>query len=119
MQALGGTQHVTYICHDYYYKDLSHLPVEERAKTNFDHPDALETSLLVQQLGRHMCLLFRLLVQPILRTCMRQKLKTFSVIRVNTIPTSSTFVFNNFMILVTTLKRNRIGLVLHVHVLRI
>lgn len=52
VEALGGTQHVTYICHDYYYKDLSHLAMEERAKTNFDHPDALETSLLVQQLGR-------------------------------------------------------------------
>lgn len=75
VQALGGTQHVTYICHDYYYKDLSHLPVEERAKTNFDHPDALETSLLVQQLGRHIFIfvLFWLLVQPILRTYMRQR----------------------------------------------
>ena len=26
--------------------------MEERARTNFDHPDALETSLLVQQLGK-------------------------------------------------------------------
>eukprot|EP00903_Cladosiphon_okamuranus_P019228 g17682.t1 len=51
VEALGGSQHVTYICHDYYYKDLSHLAVEERAKTNFDHPNALETSLLVQQLA--------------------------------------------------------------------
>jgi len=51
LEALGGTQNVTYICHDYYYRDLSHLPVGERAKTNFDHPDALETSLLVEQLG--------------------------------------------------------------------
>lgn len=51
LEALGGAQNVTYICHDYYYRDLSHLPVEERARVNFDHPDALETSLLVEQLG--------------------------------------------------------------------
>ncbi|CAN0552631.1 unnamed protein product, partial [Ectocarpus sp. 8 AP-2014] len=52
VEALGGAQRVTYICHDYYYRDLSHLPIEQRAKTNFDHPDALETSLLVKQLGK-------------------------------------------------------------------
>lgn len=34
------------ICQDYYYKDLAHLPVEERAKVNFDHPDSIEFSLL-------------------------------------------------------------------------
>lgn len=46
-----GMDKVTYICHDYYYRDLSHLPLEERAATNFDHPDSLETSLLVEQLA--------------------------------------------------------------------
>lgn len=45
-----GASNVTYVCHDYYYRDLSHLPMEERVKTNFDHPDSLETSLLVEQL---------------------------------------------------------------------
>lgn len=39
-----------YLTHDHYYKDLSHLPPEERAKTNFDHPDSLETDLLVQHI---------------------------------------------------------------------
>lgn len=38
------------ICQDYYYKDLSHLPIEERAKVNFDHPDSIEFSLLREQL---------------------------------------------------------------------
>ncbi len=38
------------ICQDYYYKDLSHLPIEERAKINFDHPDSIEFSLLREQL---------------------------------------------------------------------
>ena len=43
-------QSVTVIKHDAYYRDLSDLPPEERAAKNFDHPDALETSLLVQHL---------------------------------------------------------------------
>lgn len=33
---------------DSYYKDSSHLPFEERAKQNFDHPDAIDSDLLVQ-----------------------------------------------------------------------
>lgn len=37
--------------HDAYYRDLSHLRAEERIRVNFDHPDALETSLLVEQLA--------------------------------------------------------------------
>ncbi len=41
---------VTVIKHDAYYRDLSDLTPEERAARNFDHPDALETSLLVQHL---------------------------------------------------------------------
>ena len=31
---------------DSYYKDSSHVPVEERQNINFDHPDAFEWSLL-------------------------------------------------------------------------
>ena len=42
---------VALVEHDAYYRDLSHLSDEERAKVNFDHPDALETSLLVEQLA--------------------------------------------------------------------
>ena len=38
-QRLGGADNVTYLVHDSYYKDISHLELEERAKTNFDHPD--------------------------------------------------------------------------------
>ena len=39
---------VIFIQHDHYYKDLSHLPLEDRHRLNFDHPDALDTELLVQ-----------------------------------------------------------------------
>jgi len=45
-----GTEHIAYIPHDAYYRDLSHLPYEERQKVNFDHPDSLETELMVEHL---------------------------------------------------------------------
>jgi uridine kinase len=45
-----GAEHVAYIPHDAYYRELGHLPPEERARINFDHPDSLETSLLVEHL---------------------------------------------------------------------
>lgn len=35
---------------DSYYKDLSHIPPEERSKINFDEPAAIEWPLLVKQL---------------------------------------------------------------------
>lgn len=41
---------VTVIPQDSYYKDSSHLPLEERQKINFDHPDAIEWKLLVEHL---------------------------------------------------------------------
>jgi uridine kinase len=45
-----GTDDVTVIHHDSYYADNAHLPFEERAVINYDHPDALETELLVEHL---------------------------------------------------------------------
>ena len=41
---------VTVVHFDAYYRDLSHLPATARADLNFDHPDALESELLVQHL---------------------------------------------------------------------
>ncbi|MGV2622187.1 UNVERIFIED_CONTAM: uridine kinase [Halobacillus marinus] len=35
---------------DYYYKDQSHLPFEERLETNYDHPLAFDNDLLIEQL---------------------------------------------------------------------
>ena len=40
--------HSLWIDHDAYYKDLSHLPFDERVKTNFDHPDSLDNELLIR-----------------------------------------------------------------------
>src|SRR3990167_554301 len=37
---------------DNYYKDLSHLSVEERAKVNFDHPDSIDFELFAEQLKK-------------------------------------------------------------------
>ena len=37
---------------EYYYTDTSYLPLEERQKINFDEPQSIEWSLLVQQLAR-------------------------------------------------------------------
>jgi len=45
-----GRDRIAHIQHDLYYRDLGHLPLWERAKLNFDHPDALETELLVAHL---------------------------------------------------------------------
>lgn len=41
---------VAIVHHDAYYRDFAHLPPQERARINFDHPDSLETSLLVEHL---------------------------------------------------------------------
>lgn len=38
------------IDHDAYYIDQSHLPFEERERTNYDHPDSLENELLIHHL---------------------------------------------------------------------
>jgi len=45
-----GEENMAYIMHDNYYRDLSHLPHAERDLVNFDHPDQLETSLLVEHI---------------------------------------------------------------------
>ncbi len=45
-----GRDAVVLIQHDAYYREQSHLPLEERAKVNYDHPDSLETDLLVEHL---------------------------------------------------------------------
>lgn len=44
------TDQCVYIPHDRYYNDQSSKTMEERVKTNYDHPDALETELFIKQL---------------------------------------------------------------------
>jgi uridine kinase len=38
---------MAYLPHDAYYRDRKDLPLEERAKLNYDHPNSLETELMV------------------------------------------------------------------------
>ena len=45
-----GNEKVAHISLDDYYKDFSVLPMEERAKVNFDHPKAFDWKLMVKQL---------------------------------------------------------------------
>ena len=49
LQRLGPERCVT-IAQDAYYKDGSALSPEARAAINYDHPDAFDTSLLIQDL---------------------------------------------------------------------
>ena len=47
IESLGGDQ-VSVLEHDRYYRDRADLRLEERAALNYDHPDSLETDLLVE-----------------------------------------------------------------------
>ncbi len=42
-----GPERIAFIQHDAYYKDLSGLPPAQRAEVNFDHPNSLETGLMI------------------------------------------------------------------------
>ncbi len=37
---------------DFYYKDQSDMPFEERLKTNYDHPFAFDTDLLIEHMNK-------------------------------------------------------------------
>lgn len=45
-----GPEYVAVVQHDAYYRDQTELPLEQRAKVNYDHPDSLETDLLVDHI---------------------------------------------------------------------
>jgi uridine kinase len=47
-----GHHNIAYLPHDAYYKDLSHIPDEQRTAFNFDHPDALDTPLMIEHIQR-------------------------------------------------------------------
>ncbi len=46
------TESVAFIDMDAYYRNFAHLPFEERRKVNWDHPDAFDWDLLIDQLTR-------------------------------------------------------------------
>ena len=47
-----GTRRIALLDHDAYYRPLDHLAPDQRSRFNFDHPDALETPLMVDHLDR-------------------------------------------------------------------
>lgn len=47
-----GAQRLAFLAHDAYYRDLHSLSLAERAQINYDHPDSLETDLLVQHINQ-------------------------------------------------------------------
>jgi len=45
-----GKKNIAYLPHDAYYRDLKDLPSDLRASQNFDHPDSLETQLMIKHI---------------------------------------------------------------------
>ncbi|MDD2292791.1 MAG: uridine kinase [Bacteroidales bacterium] len=70
---------VVVIPQDSYYKDQSHLPLEARQELNFDHPDAIDFDLLVDQLKQLKSGMT--IDQPVYSylTCSRSKAETVKV----------------------------------------
>ena len=70
---------VVIIPQDSYYKDSSHLPMEERQQINFDHPDAIDFKLLCKQLAQLKA--GETIEQPVYSyiTCSRSKTETVTV----------------------------------------
>lgn len=46
-----GANHIAFLQHDSYYKDLSLLPSAQRSEVNFDHPNSLESELLIEHIN--------------------------------------------------------------------
>ena len=70
---------VVVIPQDSYYKDSSHVPVEERKNINFDHPDAIDWKLMCQQVRELKA--GRTVEQPVYSyiTCSRSTTETVTV----------------------------------------
>jgi len=47
-----GTSSISFVPHDAYYKDLNKLPQTQREQVNFDHPNSLDTPLMIEHLLR-------------------------------------------------------------------
>jgi uridine kinase len=47
-----GNHRIAYLPHDAYYRELKDLPPNQRAAVNFDHPDSLESELMLEDIIR-------------------------------------------------------------------
>lgn len=70
---------VVVIPQDSYYKDNSHLPLEQRLELNFDHPDSIDFKLLIDHIENLKC--GKAIEEPIYSylTCSRSKTETVKV----------------------------------------
>ena len=85
---------VVVIPQDSYYKDSSHLTMEERRKINFDHPDAIDWKLLCQQIRE--LKQGKTIEQPVYSyiTCSRSKTETVTVEPADVIIIEGILIFN-------------------------
>ncbi|ALS97462.1 uridine kinase [Lacimicrobium alkaliphilum] len=49
-EILDSGMNILVLCEDHYYRDQSHMTMDERLKTNYDHPNAFEHELLIEHL---------------------------------------------------------------------
>ena len=86
---------VVVIPQDSYYKDSSHLPMEERQQINFDHPEAIDFKLLCEQLKELKS--GKSIEQPVYSyiTCSRSKTETVTVEPAEVIIIEGILVFTN------------------------
>jgi uridine kinase len=47
-----GISRIAFLPHDAYYKDLRHMHHDQRQRINFDHPDSLDTPLLIEHIDQ-------------------------------------------------------------------
>lgn len=50
LKSVLGDEVVT-LCHDYYYKSNEDMPLEERKKLNYDHPNSFDTDMMIRDLN--------------------------------------------------------------------
>ncbi|HEY9089933.1 MAG TPA: uridine kinase [Anaerolineaceae bacterium] len=47
-----GSHRIAFLPHDAYYRELGHLPLAQRIQVNFDHPNSLETELMIEHIRK-------------------------------------------------------------------
>ena len=51
LKSVLGDEVIT-LCHDYYYKANDDMPLEERKKLNYDHPNAFDTAMMIDDIRK-------------------------------------------------------------------
>lgn len=73
-----GKEKVCYLHQDSYYKDQSHIPYEERARINFDHPKTLDIDLFAEHV--HELASGRSVKKPVYDYVTHTRLKKYEII---------------------------------------